>query len=812
MSRTLLCTALALALSPATSFAQSVLEEIVVTARKTEETLQEAPVSVAVVSARLIDQLDLNGLEDIAKLTAGLSFDNEFSRGADRPVIRGQANILGSSGVSYFIDGVYIEGSIADYDLEDIARMEVVKGPQSALYGRNTYSGAINIITLDPGEEAQFRFKGTVAEHDQFEANATFKGPIIDGVLSGGITARYYEFGGEHENLFDGDELGEEESRSLSGVLVWTPNDRTEIRGRAYYAKREDGQSAIFLSNADQNNCFFDNGSLYGGGGRYFCGVVEPRDADVDLESQITGGNAKQDTRTSQVSLNISYDLNDQWTFRSISGYNKRQNDTVADGDYQRSAFEIANFTPGGFPFTGFPTPPFGYGYVGTVVDFTFSSLTDTEDFGQEIRFEFEGERTRAMIGGYYFSQNISSRDTRVLPPGAQDLADANFTNEFFAELGRCAANPICGFVVPFFGSTITVPRDVNKSQIENVAIFGMFGYDITDTVTLSVEGRYADEEIERDAFIRDLGDFGMPPTTSKASFDSFNPRITVDWQATDNTLLYAVYAEGNKPGGFNSTVAIEAGLPTFDEEEVKSFEIGTKNTLADGQLVLNGSIFFNDIEGYQLTQNARAGANTTSATVNAGDAEIKGLEVEMLYRPAGVNGLTLSANYTHLDPEFTEGFDQNEGVLLDAADDGLINCSTGDQFPDVGGCTSLFGSLDGKQIPRTAENAFFADVDYRQEMNNGWEWHIGANLSYEDSKFSQVHNFAETGDSTLVNLRAGFRNDNYSVLFWGKNVTDEDSVPNVLRYADSARSFRRSFAGLLRRGPQYGVTVTANF
>ena len=222
-----------------------------------------------------------------------------------------------------------------------------------------------------------------------------------------------------------------------------------------------------------------------------------------------------------------------------------------------------------------------------------------------------------------------------------------------------------------------------------------------------------------------------MEPTRSKASFDSFNPRITLDWQATDNTLLYAVYAEGNKPGGFNSTVAIEAGLPTFDEEEVKSFELGAKNTLADGQVVLNGSIFFNDIDGYQLTQNARAGANTTSATVNAGDAEIKGLELEMMYRPAGVTGLTLSANYTYLDPEFTEGFDQNEGVLLDAADDGLINCSTGDQFPEVDGCTSLFGSLDGKQIPRTAENAFFADVDYRREMNNGWEWHIGANLAY---------------------------------------------------------------------------------
>ena len=129
------------------------VDEITVTARKREENIQDIPVAVSAVSATQIEELNITGLSEISKLTAGLVFDNEFGRGSDRPVIRGQANILGDSGVAYFIDGVYINGSIADYDLNDVERIEVVKGPQSALYGRNTYSGAINIISKSPGDE-----------------------------------------------------------------------------------------------------------------------------------------------------------------------------------------------------------------------------------------------------------------------------------------------------------------------------------------------------------------------------------------------------------------------------------------------------------------------------------------------------------------------------------------------------------------------------------------------------------------------------------------------------------------------------------
>ena len=141
----------AVAAAPASAFAQPVSGEnaddsnvIIVTARKVSENLQEVPASVAVVGSGTIDNLALDSVADISKVTAGLTFDDSFGRDSNRPVIRGQANILGDSGVAVFIDGIYFSGSVGDYAVDNIERIEVVKGPQSALYGRNTYSGAIN--------------------------------------------------------------------------------------------------------------------------------------------------------------------------------------------------------------------------------------------------------------------------------------------------------------------------------------------------------------------------------------------------------------------------------------------------------------------------------------------------------------------------------------------------------------------------------------------------------------------------------------------------------------------------------------------
>ena len=781
------------------------IDEIVVSARKRSETIQDVPVAVTAVTSDTIVDLNLQDFSDISKLSAGLLFDNEFGRTSDRPVIRGQANILGGSGVSYFIDGVYIEGSLADFDLNDVERFEIIKGPQSALYGRNTYSGAINIITKSPGDSFSGNVALTLTDDDERELSAAIRGPLTD-TLSGSLTVRRFQLDGPWTNTFDGSDIGIQESNSVSGVLLWEPTDRFKARFRAYYNDLDDGQPVLFAQTASENNCFEDNGSFYQGLGRYFCGTVDPR--PINTNYPVQAPDAREEQQTLQTSLVIDYAIDDRWTLTSITGFNKRDGIQVTDGDYSDAAFNVANFTPNGFPLSfPFPAP---YGYVGAISDFTFANWSFDEDISQELRFAFEGEEVSALFGAYYYREQGESRGIRELPPNAAAIAGANFGAEFGRMQGVCAANPLCATIFPLFGPTIEVPRNQSDSELTNTAIFGLVEVPLSDTLTLTVEGRYQEEEIEQVAILQNQGQPISDIVASKASFDSYLQRYTVDWQVTDDAMLYGVIATGTKPGGFNDALAIRAGLPTFEEEEVTSVELGAKTSWFDGAIVANAAIFSNTISGYQLTQNARSGANTTSATINAGDARVNGFELETRFRPGEI--LTLTLNYAYTDAEFTDGFDENQGVLDDVADDGLVNCSLGEQFGNTACDTPAYGSIAGKTIPRTARNMLFLDGELRDAFNADWQWFAGVNYAYESSKFAQVHNLAKTGDTGIVNARFGIETDRYSVILFGRNIFDEDSTPLVLRYADAADSFKRSFVGTLRREKHWGLNFNARF
>jgi len=785
------------------------LEEVIVTARKMKENIQEVPVAITAIGADLINDMTLRGLADISKITAGLSFESKWGRSDNRPVIRGQGTINGASGVSYFIDGVYIATSIDDYDINDVERIEIVKGPQSALYGRNTYAGAINIVTKSPGREMSGRASVLLAEDDEYEISATLRGPMTEN-LSGGITGRYYERGGPFTNIWNDSEIGEQESSSVSGVLDYDKG-ALNVRFRAYLGRSEDGQTPIYATRTADNNCYFDDGPIYAGQGRYFCGTIEAGDINMDWPRQVPDARSTSDTL--QTSLSIDYDINDNWIFTSVTGYNERDEELVTDGDYLPTSFQTSNFTPNGFPFTGFEDgPPYGYGYAPSMIDFTFSNSSDAKDFSQEIRFTFSNDRWSGLFGAYYYDGENTTRDIRELPPWGQDDADASFFAEFLRMQGVCAANPTCEFMIPFGTSEIVVPRNVNALDIRNTALFGMLAFNFSDTWRLTVEGRWQEEKVTQNTIVQNLGEPVSDASNDSATFDSFNPRVTLDWQLTDTNMLYLLYAEGNKPGGFNSVTAIKAGLPTYDEETVESIEFGSKNVFADGQLVANFAAYFNKIDGYQLTQLAQSGSNTTTALVNAGDADVKGLELEMQYRPIAAEGLTLIFNYAWNDSEFTRGTDQNQGVLDDVADDGLVNCSTGDEFPEDEDCTSKFGSIVGHSIPRGAEHQAFFDAEFRRPFGSGnWDWFIGANYSYEDNKWSQVHNLAGTGSTNLVGARLGFSNENWLLQLFGRNLTGEDAVPGVLRYAEPYE-FKRNFAVSPRRDTYFGLRATYNF
>lgn len=786
---------------------------IIVTARKTEETLQEAPTTVSVVTAASIDRLGLDNLTDVAKTVPGLVFDDSLGRDANRPVIRGQANILGQSGVAFFIDGIYYSGSLADYDVDTVERFEVVKGPQSALYGRNTYSGAINLISKMPSTEWTGRVQVDLAEDDRYEATANVRGPLADGlgIVLGG---RVLDNAGPFRNAFDGTRIGKQQSYSGYGALQFNNGGPFRASLRANYNVIDDGQPAIFAQSANANNCFPDNGALYRGQRRYFCGVIQPQQVNTDYRRQfVDPENAGLESKTLNAGLRLDFDFTDELTLTSLTGYNRRTANTKIDGDYSPNSFNMVIFAygatgPAPAPIIPPRTTRFT-AFATSVQDFTFSNRQVTDDWSQELRLAYEGERLQLMLGGYYFDQSDVTRDTRVVPPGSLARAQANANA---ATTSLCAQLPNCGIFTPITVTAANLPesRNVNSFDIENKAIFGSATFDITETLSISAEGRYAEEQIRQSTLTFNNGQAVPAPRVVQATFKEFTPRFTLSWQATPTNLFYAVYAEGQKPGGFNSNQAILAGFPTFQPEDNKTYEIGTKNTFFDGKLTANLALYHTEVRGYQITQNVSVPPNQVSLTRNGGDARINGAELELLIRP--VRNFTVTANYSYVNAKFTGGTDENLGLINDVADDGLVNCSLGDEFPAVTGCQSRYGAIRGKRVPRAPEHTVFVDVDYRTPISDDWNFFVGSNVNMVSTSFDQVLNFAETGGSVVVDARLGVQSDRYRVMLYARNLFDEDSVAQILRYADANADLRRNFVAGLRPPRRIGILLTASF
>ncbi|PCI49265.1 MAG: hypothetical protein COB49_05210, partial [Alphaproteobacteria bacterium] len=774
----------------------------------------------------------------IAKFTPGFSYDDEFGRTAsDRPVIRGQATILGASGVSTFVDGVLIGGTLLDYDINDVERIEVIKGPQSALYGRNTYSGAINIITKSPTDELSGSVKVEAAEFDQYEISGSIRGPITD-TLSGSLTARYYERGGTFTNIFDNSEVGQQESESISGVLYFQPNEKLDIRARVRYSRLHDDQLRLFSTAPADNNCFGpDIGGVYLGNFRYFCGEIVEQDINID-DVRLLDEKGFDDSDTWETSVSVDYEVSEQVTLTWINGYNKSSSESKFD--FAANPGSLSPFAVNFGVFPAGPPPVTGTVFLiaGPVADFASVGVVDSWDYSTEFRVAYEGERFSALLGGYYFDSNSDSVGTREAPLAAAAIIEESFNAQVARQEAFCGTS--CAFALQVAGESLdelvmTADRTRRVGERDNIAAFGLLEGDVTEKLTVTAEVRFARERVTSTTFTEEaiydyLGTFigldhdrdGVPDAlvntgVRKSTFNSTTPRFTVKFAAADNINLYGVAARGTKPGGFNNIELETIDLDTFEEESVWSFEAGAKTSFLNGRFVFNLALYHNTINGYQLTQSIVIPSlnETTTAINNAGKVRVKGVEAEVVIAPEAIPGLIITANYALADSSFLEGTDINEGKLIDVQDDGRVNCSTGtvDGLPcQTTGDNVTPGSIVGRALPRAPKHMFNIAANYTRAISDDWSLVLNASLSHESKKFVQVHNLAFTGSATLVNASIGVENDNIRLVAWVKNLTDEDSAVAAIRFAEPTESFQRNFLGTPRVGRQFGFTGTYKF
>lgn len=826
---------------PATVSAQA-LEEIVVTARKTEEALMSAPVAVSAFTARTIEEKGLVTINDIAQFTPGLSFSQAFGRTTDRPVIRGQSNVLAGvqfgveSGAAYFIDGVYFPGDIQGIDLNALERVEVIRGPQSALYGRNTYSGAINFITRQPTEDLEARVRASMAEFGEQDFSFSVGSSFFDDKFGAKLFARSYDYDGEYKNTLTGRTVGDESTRSLGLSLNWKPIEDLEFLANGFYREDDDGPLALFLQPASMNNCkpgyrsaAYRTVAPGSNPNQYYCGVIEPGTVALNTDPiAATGGRdgtAFDGVETTEYfgTLRADWDVaGSGWVVTSLSGYRDYENLFGTDSDHSNAFVLTPNYNPatGTFAIPGIGTPQEKEPL------FANTNRNDIRSLSTELRIASpQDRRVRGMAGYYYYDYEDDGSDLTFASP-RNGIADYTET-------------------------------------VKDEAFFGLLAFDITDSVTLTAEVRYQEETKERSEYCStsaSTGDFnpwtnsctnrgpavgpgnpayynrwlGAVQYNEEAKFDSTTPRITVDWQINDSAMVYAVYAQGAKPGGLNGIAGQTIGHPTYQQEESDNFEVGSKLSLFENRMRLGVAAYFTQATDVQFTQSVPSptgqGAVTSIAT-NQGEGEIMGLELEL--QAAITEALTLSATYAYTDTEITKGCDDFQYTLNTG---GIVYNPALGTVPEC--------NISGNRYPLAPEETASFALNYDAPLAAGHGLNLIGNFTttYEGSKYIQVHNLAETGNTTLVNLRVGVRSDNgWSLVAFGRNLTDNDTIPMATRWFDlrtgSARTCSatvttscipttptpgragggdtgspRAFFGALRKGRTFGLEFTYDF
>ena len=790
---------------------EGALEEIIVTARKREESVQDIPIAVSAFTSDDIRELGITSVDDIALYTPGFSFQSGFGRqpSLDRPAVRGQTTILngiaGVKAVSTFVDGIYVGGLVSSVDLANVERVEIIKGPQSAQYGRGTYAGAINYVTRRPTEELAGEVSVTGAEHESYDVNGWVSGPLADGKAYFRVAAGYNQYGGEHVNTITGDEVGDQQTTNVSAKLYFTPNDDFEATLAVGYQKVEDGHFAIALQGREHNNCCFRGPAT---GSLDISGPIGPRAREYykgeairnlpvallteEIDAIRSAGNFND--RIS-ASLSMHYDLPNGWRVSSLTGSIDDENESNFDATY--GGYDYGTAIADGLPF--FLRPRVGPGICRALCGlFTRMGGYDQTDLSQELRLASPADRAlRGVIGLYYYrGTKDETFDQKVIPH----------------ESAKYGATPLATFS----------NGPVSNEEVDNTAVFAALEMDFNEKWAGTAEARWAKDDITvqvwpSDARATMTGDYTV-------DFTSVNPRFTLSYKPDEGTNLYVNISKGSKPGNFNADVPLDAsGNPdesfrAVDEEVAWNYEAGYKARLMDGRLALNVAAYRTEVTDQQFTTVIETGRGTTTSIIdNVGESEINGLEVEV--QALVSDKLTLNLGYAWTNAEIKEYINIDQAELLGAS--GTLH--------DL----ARLGSAAGKQVPRIPEHMASLVARYDGDtMASGFSWFWVGDVVYEGSRFSQIHNLIETGAMTRVGLRLGARRDALEITLWAKNIFDDDAPLDVLRYIDrssgslapatalpgysgetrSVSSTPRGFAVSLPRGRQIGISLNYSF
>ena len=822
--------AVAVALSvPGAALAQQALEEVVVTARKRSESLQDVPISVSAFTESQIEQAGIERPADFIGLIPNVTIVDTANVGDTQVSIRGIVSTRDAeSTFAYVVDGVLITNPNAfNEELFDVQQIEVLKGPQGALYGRNAVSGAILVTTKAPGDEFEGRVTAGVGNVGTRRLNAVASGPISDNVR-GRIGASYRTTDGFYENVFQGgdDAVDYLEDTSIKGRLDWDVNENLTLDFRAGVSQVDGGAinfNAVFAIPAFAavfNQPAFD---------------ANVNDQDFTFAFNVPGEN-EQDTTEFSVKADYQFARS---TLTATFAYNDLEEYLLSDGT--SASFYGYEVTPsclndrltlnnapgaiGGADRTDLFGPFFGPFGVLPPTDIN-NPFTDPNNF-QGVY----GPYTPTSCDGYQYQERNQSDTSLELRLTSDDSYAARWiAGLYFADIERdvvvaYGADTGQGFLrQPYVAPTGPNPTDLlfdDTFDTQVISAFGQVEFDLSDTVELSIAARYDEEDRDVSNNVPNVAASGLNGNTlvggvpgpinpafgvnpggipdRSASFSQFQPKVSLNWAATDNLSVFGTYGVGFRSGGFNSIgsqatidfwlnnngdgtnpgAVVDAQLlvrDEYDKEVTTSFELGAKGYFLDRRLRVNAAVFRNEVEDNQFFEFFAGPWGLLRVVTTIDELEISGFEAD--YDALITEQFSIFGGIGVLDSEITENRNRPLSVGNDAPQAPELTYNLGANF------TAPIGGLE-----------FNARIDYQfvdemwfhtlqgEATPTVWQIFFGPGVTQDLSQ-------AKRDDYGLLNLRFSLSGERWTATLYGRNVTDEEYLQEVIPAPEFGGSF----------------------
>ncbi len=684
------------------------LEEIVVTATKRAQSLQDVPIAVNAFSAETIEVAGINNAGDLAILTPALNINVNTNPFAARMIIRGvgtaQTDPALEPSVGLFIDGIYLgRTGLGMSDLTDIERIEVLQGPQGTLYGKNTNAGAISVITKKPSfEKSEGYVEASVGNYSMNKLTASASGPLTQNLayrLSGNINQR----DGYYDNSA-GVDFNDADDWNIQGKLQWEPTESLSILLSGSRVERDTtccGADAVQTESV--NNELVAQGLSPDSNDPYDYNVQSNADNRFAMESDL-------------LSMTIDYDTG--WgAIKSITAWNDYS--YRVDQDPDRSELDILTLS---------------------------NDKSSGDSFSQELRFTASpSDNVDYMLGVFYLEQNTKRGGDEPFVFIGDDIITIGSQQDLPFPL------PFNFLVQP--GDSLTL--DMNQDA-ETIAFFGQGTWHIGDQWHITGGLRWSDEEKKSDLFSQTYSTAFSNQILGASFLDSVSTPIdatlerssdNVDWtlravlDISDDSMVYASAGTGTKSGGFQ-TVNGAADDREFDDEDTTTYELGVKSTLLDARLRINAAAFYSEIENFQAQRQLETGLGTYVSN----EAKVETSGVDFQVEAAPMPNLVLSAGLLYMHKyEITDGPEKGADLPFTAEFSGTLAATLVFPLGDGGVYWRTDYSYMDDHSTNVASAAQLRDADYdnRNLVNSklGWRnnsWNVsvwGKNLT--DDKYA---------------------------------------------------------------------------